>query len=241
VGVINRPFLNHPVWTCHLLADHIPLTEACEQKDFVEWRQGRRYFSVWALDLDIPALRQACVEIRDSFSDYWLPGYGRQPHLTVAICGFTVAEPRHKDEDGLADLEAQRRDLLCAQLAPFMIEIGAPGSFASAAYFSVRDSQGGIEKLRCTLVGVQPGADDASFVPHLTFGLYRMALPLSVVLARLQAQNPLQPLQLRVGKLAWMIYEAAVIGGPLRTLGEFDLETGSFNVLAPKLLETFFE
>lgn len=224
-----------------MLTDQIRLTQACEQKDFVEWRQGRRHFSVWALDFDIPALRQACVQMRDSFSDYWLPDYNRQPHLTVAICGFTVAAPRRQDDYGLADLDAQHRDLLRAQLAPFMIEIGPPDSFASAAYFSVDDSQRGIEKLRRILVGEQPGAEDAGFVPHLTFGLYRIALPLSVVLAGLQAQNPLRPLRLKVSKLAWMVYEAAVVGGPLRTLGEFDLAAGRFNVLAPELLETFFE
>ena len=224
-----------------MLNDQTRLTLPCEQKDFVDWRQGRRYFAVWALDLDMPLLRHACTEMRDSFSDYWLPGYVRQPHLTVGLCGFPVAEPGRNDDYALAHFLAQRRRLLQARLAPFTVEIGAPDSFVSAAYFSVRDVQGGVDRLRRILAEAMPASEDSSFVPHVTFGLYRMALPLSPILAGLRVRNPLPPLRLEVRKLAWMIYEAAVIGGPLRTLGEFDLVASRFDVLAPDLLETLFE
>ncbi|MBP8169648.1 MAG: 2'-5' RNA ligase family protein [Azonexus sp.] len=217
------------------------LTQPCEQKDFVDWRQGRRYFAVWALDLDRPDLRQASAEIRAALAAYWLPGYARQPHLTIGICGFPEAVSRRADDYGFAHLSAQCQALVAAAPASFCLEIGAPDSFASAAYFSVRDLAGGIPQLRQILAGGDKDADDdAGFVPHVTFGLYQAVLPLPEVLAELRASNPLPQLRLTVGKLAWMVYEAAVIGGPLLKVGEFDLASGRFEVLADELFKQVF-
>jgi len=217
------------------------LTQPCEQKDFVDWRQGRRYFAVWALDLDLPDLRQASAEIRAALPAYWLPGYARQPHLTIGICGFPGAVSRRADDYGFAHFSAQCQALVTAAPASFCLEIGAPDSFASAAYFSVRDPAGGIAQLRQILAGEDKDTDDdAGFVPHVTFGLYQAGLPLPEVLAELRARNPLPPLRLTVGKLAWMVYEAAVIGGPLFKVGEFDFASGRFEVLADELFERVF-
>jgi len=213
------------------------LTLPSEQKDFVDWRRGRRYFAVWAIDLDAPVLRQASTDMREALGDYWLPGYARQPHLTVGLCGFPVAVSGQADDYGLAHFAAQRQALMAAAPARFDLEIGGPDSFVSAAYFAVRDVEGGIEKLRQLLGGE---VDDAGFVPHVTFALYRSAFPLPAVRAALQARNPLAPYRLTVNKVAWMLYEAAVIGGPLLKLGEFDFDAGRFDVLAGDLLATVF-
>jgi len=221
------------------VADLMPLlTLPSEQKDFVDWRRGRRYFAVWAIDLDGPLLRQASADIRETLGDYWLPGYVRQPHLTVGLCGFPVASAGPADDYGFAQFATQRRALIAAAPARFDVEIGAPDSFVSAAYFSVRDLEGGLEKLHHILGGE---LEKTSFVPHVTFALYRSALPLPAVLAELQARNPLAPSRLTVSKVAWMVYEAAVIGGPLFKLGEFDFETGRFEVLAGNLFERVFD
>ena len=220
------------------------LTQPCEQKDFVDWRRGRQYFAVWALDLDLPDLRQASAEIRAALAAYWLPGYARQPHLTIGICGFPEAVSRRADDYGFAHFSVQCQALVTAAPASFCLETGAPDSFASAAYFSVRDLVGGIAQLRHILAGEDNDADadaDAGFVPHVTFGLYQAVLPLPEVLAELRARNPLPPLRLTVGKLAWMVYEAAVIGGPLLKVGEFDFASGRFEVLANDLFERIFE
>jgi 2'-5' RNA ligase len=217
------------------------LTQPCEQKDFVDWRQGRRYFAVWALDLDRPDLRQASAEIRAALAAYWLPGYARQPHLTIGICGFPEAVSRRADDYGFAHFSVQCQALVTAAPASFCLETGAPDSFASAAYFSVRDLVGGIAMLRQILAGGDNDIDtDTGFVPHVTFGLYQAVLPLPEVLAELRARNPLPPLRLTVGKLAWMVYEAAVIGGPLFKVGEFDFASGRFEVLDSDLFARVF-
>ena len=212
------------------------LTLPSVQHDFVEWRQGRRYYAVWALDFDHPMLRQASGEICAALPDYWLPGYVRAPHLTVGLCGFPAAQARRDDDYALTDFTVQLQALNDAAPAPFAVEIGAPGSFTSAAYFSVRDFDNGIEQLR-HLLGEADGSD---FVPHVTFGLYRAALPLHNVLAQLRAHNPLTTCRLEVHKLSWMVYEAAVIGGPLCKLGEFDLATRRFEVVEKQQIEAIF-
>lgn len=217
------------------------LTQPCEQKDFVDWRQGRQYFAVWALDLDRPDLRRASAEMRAALAEYWLPGYARQPHLTIGICGFPGAVSRRANDYGFAHFSAQCQALVAAAPASFCLEVGAPDSFASAAYFSVRDPAGGIAQLRQILAGGDNDTDDdAGFVPHVTFGLYQAVLPLPEVLAELRVRNPLPPLRLTVGKLAWMVYEAAVIGGPLLKVGEFDFASGRFEVLADELFKQVF-
>lgn len=212
------------------------LTLPSVQQDFVEWRQGRRYYAVWALDLDSPMLRQVSHEICALQPACWLPDYVRAPHLTVGLCGFPAGQARRDDDYPLARFIAQQKALSDAAPTPFALEIGAPDSFTSAAYFSVSDFSGGIKKMR-HLLGE---ADDSGFVPHVTFGLYREAVPLSGVLAELQANNPFTPCRLVVRKLSWMIYEAAVIGGPLTKLGEFDLAARRFDVTNAAQFEAIF-
>lgn len=212
------------------------LTLPSVQHDFVEWRLGRRYYAVWALDFDHPMLRQASGEICAALPDYWLPDYVRGPHLTVSLCGFPAAQARRDDDYALTHFTAQLQALSDAAPVPFAVEIGAPGSFTSAAYFSARDLDNGIEQLRCLL----GEADDSGFVPHVTFGLYRAALPLHRVLGQLRAHNRLITCQLEVHKLSWMVYEAAVIGGPLYKLGEFDLATRRFEVVDQPQFEAIF-
>lgn len=216
------------------------LTLPSEHKDFVEWRQGRRQFAVWAIDLDLPVLRRASAEVREALADYWLPGYDRQPHLTVALCGFPVANPERADDYGAQRFLAQRQALIDAAPAPFCLEIGGTESFTSAAYFSVHDRDGGIAGLRRILGEEPPAAEGASFVPHVTFALYGVARPLRTVLADLKVHCRLLPFRLEVSKLAWMLYEASVIGGPLAKVCEFDLVTGHLSVMAPDRFRTAF-
>jgi 2'-5' RNA ligase len=214
------------------------LTLPSQQKDFVDWRQGRLFYSVWALDLDIPDLCQASADMRQVLSNYRLMGYVRQPHLTLGLCGFPVANPKLADDYGLARFCTQRAALLRAMPKPFCLEIGAPNSFTSAAYFSVRDLEGGLETLRQIL---DADAEDHGFVPHVTFALYRAAFPLRNMLAELQQGNALVPFRLPISKLSWMVYEAAIIAGPLTSVVEFDLISRRFVILAPDLYEALFK
>lgn len=217
------------------------LTLASVPRDFTEWRRGRAAYAVWALDLAGPAVQTRSAELRAHLADCLLPGYCRQPHLTVRLCGFPAARAELADDYTVGVFAAQVAALAKIRWAPFAIDIGRPDSFTSAAYFSVNDLERGVEKLRRTLSD-ERFVDDFPYVPHVSFGLYRSAVPLAGVLARMASADSGRPLRLEIGRLALMSYEAAVIGGPLTTLAEFDLAAGRLQVVdLPRFAELFGE
>ncbi|MGE5471743.1 MAG: 2'-5' RNA ligase family protein [Bacteroidota bacterium] len=215
------------------------LTLPSEQRDFVAWRRGRQRYAVWALDVDRPALRAISERYQALLADCLLPGYCRQPHVTVHLCGFPAARTGLADDYAAAAFSAQVAALTAVRPAPFVIEIGAPASFSSAAYLSVRDRDGGIAALRGVLAGGS-ASDDFPYVPHVSFGLYRGAYPLAGVLARCAAVATGELLRLSLGKLSLMSYEAALIGGPLSTLAEFDLHQGGLQVPDERAMSDLF-
>lgn len=207
------------------------------QRDFSEWRRGRPAYAVWALDVDVPALRTRSADYCAHLADVLLPGYVRQPHVTIGLCGFPVARPGWPDDYGIEDWLAQLDALAGSAPPPFVIELGEPDSFTSAGYFPVVDGVGGIDKLRALLT---PVTDDLSYLAHVTFGLYRHVMPLNDVLARLAGVAAHPPLHLEISRLSWMTYEAAVIGGPLTRLADFDLAERRLHIREPARLRELF-
>jgi hypothetical protein len=78
------------------------------------------------------------------------------------------------------------------------------------------------------------------YTPHVTFGLYRDAFPLPALMQRMRAGDAGPPMHLKIERLTLMVYEAAIIGGPLSSLCEFDLATRQIKRLDPALMETLF-
>ena len=206
-------------------------TVATIQKDFVDWRQGRSRYAVWAIDLDLPCLCAASARMRRHLEDYLLPQYGRQPHITLRICGFPGPDRRFND-DYTPDVFSSQIELLeQARLRPFSLGIGNPGSFPSAAYFSVSDDDGGIARIRQALADDGPGEKDFPYVPHVTFGLYRGCFPMTEMLQRMRSCPGPVATQVKVGSLILMSYEAAVICGTLTACAEFDFERQRWRIL----------
>ena len=193
-----------------------------EQRDFVEWRQGRHTFAVWAIDLEQPALLALSQEYQARLKPFLLADYVRQPHITLQIAGFPCTTARLPDDFSASQRQAQIARLQALRQAPFAIEVAGVDSFASAAYFTVNDSAGGIARIRQALACA--GDDDFRYIPHVTFGLYRAAFPMLEVLQQLAAVLTFQPLPLTISKISLISYQAAVIGGALSSLVEFDLQ-----------------
>ena len=215
-------------------------TLASVQRDFTEWRQGRTHYAVWAIDADTPAIRAASMALQGHLTDHLLAGYQRQPHVTLELCGFPAAAPRLADDYSDSTLQRQITALQAARLAPFALEIGNPNSFTSAAYLAVDDGEGGIRTARNALRGATNTGDGFPYTPHVTCGLYRGEFHLPTLLQAMDTCRPLAPLRLQVDKLTLMSYEAAVIGGPLCGLCEFDLATQRVRILDRQLMERLF-
>ena len=198
-------------------------TLACIQRDFTEWRQGRTHYAVWALDADIAPIRTAMAGVCAHLGDCLLPGYTRQAHITLHLCGFPAASPVLPDDWPISTLTHQLQALSDMAPSPFTLEIGRADSFSSVPYLSVHDPEEGITALR-RLLGEHDRTPEHPYVPHVTCGLYGGEFPMLPIREKLVA-CPVPTQTLPVTRLHLMAYEAALIGGPLLSLCAFDLET----------------
>ena len=193
-----------------------------ERRDFADWHRGRSPYVFWALDVDLPEVRQRVAAVGRRLNGLLLDGYRRQAHVTLELCGFRGDGGAAADEFAPADLAAQIATLRRQAPRPFAMEIGRPASFASAPYLVVGDSDGGIAASRACLAPEGAFRLWGDYVPHVTIGLYADAWPVETVFPRL-APVGVDALSLLVDRVSLMAYEPTDIGGPLSHLGCFDL------------------
>ncbi|OLP04673.1 2'-5' RNA ligase family protein [Rhodoferax antarcticus] len=190
-------------------------------RDFVEWHRGRLRYMLWAIDVDLPAVQSRVAAAQSHLDGLLLGGYARQPHISLALCGFPGAQPLLPDEFDGSLLEQQVASLQQAQTAPFDITVGGLLSFGSAPYLGLTDNSGGIAKIRFCL---SLGNDTRAYIPHVTVGLYADAWPTDSVRPRLTDFAPCPALNLKVARIGLFAYDAPSIGGRLDCLATYDLE-----------------
>lgn len=201
------------------------LTLRNEQRDFPEWHLGRPHYALWALDVDVPAIRQRMAIAAAHLSGLLLADYRRQAHVTLSLCGFPSACPQHTDDFGAAALATQLAALRKARPCAFDIEVGALASFTSAPYLAVQDAGGHITALRECLAGGSLKDDGDPYTPHVTVGLYADAWPMPAVQARLASVAGAEALRLRVSGISLLSYASARIGGALACMARYDFQS----------------
>ena len=107
----------------HFLGEPCTLRNA--RGDFSAWHRGRPHYLLWALDVDLPTVRARVTAAQRTLDGLLLEDYRRQPHVTLALCGFPAQAPTAADEFDHDELEARIAALHAARIAPFTIEIGA--------------------------------------------------------------------------------------------------------------------
>lgn len=202
-------------------------TQLSVRRDFIEWHRGRQPYVFWGLDVDTPVVAGRVAATAGHLGEWLLDGYARQPHVTLDVCGFPRLRPGDVDEFGCDLLASQVAALRAAGPAPFAIEIGDPDSFLSAPYLAVHDPVGGIAALRRCLAINGEHRLFGDYVPHVTLGLYALAVPFAVVLSRLFACRIPEKLVCAVDRLSLMAYAPAEIGGQLVCLADFELASGT--------------
>ena len=201
------------------------LTLRNAQRDFPEWHRGRPHYAVWALEVDVPPIRQHMAAAAGHLSGLLLADYCRQPHVTLSLCGFPSACPQHADDFGAAALAAQLAAMRQAHPRPFDIEVGALASFASAPYLAVQDIGGHIAMLRDCLAGGSLKEFGDPYIPHVTVGLYADAWPLWEVQTRLASFADRDALPLRIAGISLLSYASAHIGGALACMARYDFQS----------------
>lgn len=207
------------------------LTHGNEMRDFPEWHRGRERYALWAIDLaSFLELQSSLGAARQALEGLLLPGYRRELHLTLHVCGFPTRSRVYEDDFDGDHFSAQVAALQAARLRPFNLTIGGLGSFATAPFLAVGDEEAMLPRLRTALAAAGEEWRDTPYVPHATVGLYNGSHPAAEVARRRETFPMPQAVAIPVRRIALMAYESRVIGGPLQTLCEFDLAD---NLLLP--------
>ncbi|TDR80635.1 2'-5' RNA ligase family protein [Paludibacterium purpuratum] len=197
-------------------------TLAHEHGDFTDWHRGRPWFWLWAIDADeadvAARMAAACRHLEGTL----LPGYCREPHITLSLCGF----PGGDGDYAPVRLSTQLRALRRLAPTPFVLQIGALDSFLSAPFLQVHDAGRQLAAVRGCLVGYPLDHPPEDYVPHITVGLYGGRWPTGSLAERLLEFPAGGRLNLPVERLSLMRYASADIGGQLETMADYRLASG---------------
>lgn len=201
-------------------------TQACEDRDFVEWHQGCPWCAVWVVRLDAPSLQARMQQARVALLGSVLARYERQPHVTLAYRGLMAGPTPHAAAAfGVEQLRADVHALQQLQLQPWTLQVQGSGSFTTVPYLGVAQGQLELQQVHALLSPPQPGSD-WQYVPHVTLGHYAQRLPLQAVQAHLQqALLGEMPISCAVDALWLARYRTEDIAGALFWEGCYDLRT----------------
>ena len=205
------------------------LTQACEDRDFVEWHRGCPWCAVWVLWPEDADLLAQVQRVRAQLASLLLPRYQRQPHVTVAYRGLVSGlQPHPAQEYGSDQLWADMQALAQAAVAPVNLVVQGAGSFDTVPYLQVQglhpEDGARLQALHQVLHDTKQWRD-WSYVPHVTLGHYAGQWPRSAVLQTLhEAVQNEPPRVLRCEKLWLVRYASHDVAGALVPEGYWDLQ-----------------
>jgi 2'-5' RNA ligase len=191
-------------------------TLVAELRDYPEWHRGRERYGVWIAAVEQPALLAYIVEARRRLDDLLHPSPRRQPHLTVFVCGFHQPHAVHDDDFSPERLHRQIALLQPAIGAACTLPLSSPDSFASAAFIPVGDPEGWLAQWRNVLGRASREVRQATYVPHITLGLYRRRIGADELRQRLAAIEAPR-VALSIHQLHYVTYDARNQLGPLHS------------------------
>ena len=163
-------------------------TIACEDRDHPEWHLGTRHAAVWAFEVEwdpAPARRVL---------GGLLPGYRRQPHITLAYGGLLGTEfdaaSHERDVKSLTDLMTPGWSLTIRAIGW--------GTFTTTPYLAVADPQGWMQQAHEELCRNDPRRRLDHYVPHITLGHHAVRRRLTEVTERLGTLPPRRELAVRI-------------------------------------------
>lgn len=212
------------------------LTQACEDRDFVEWHRGCAWCAVWLVWLDLPEVHARMAQARAALQACLLPRYARQPHVSVAYRGLVSGAAHHPATEFTVD--DLRADIACLQrlaLSPWEVQVQGCDSFSTVPYLVVYDT-GQLASLHQALGGAP--AAHWHYVPHVTLGHYACARPMEDMLQAMRSAVP-EPSALRATiQHIWLArYRSEDIAGPLTLEGCWDVGLQRYVPQAGALLQ----
>jgi len=114
-------------------------TVIAELRDYPEWHRQRQRYGVWIVPVNDPLLLDYIEATRRRLADLLHSSEQRQPHLTLFVCGFEQRARIADDDFAPAQLHQQIESLQSLRSAECSLPLGAPDSFAGAAFIPVTD------------------------------------------------------------------------------------------------------
>lgn len=214
-------------------------TQACEDRDFVEWHHGCPWCAVWVIRVEKPQLQQWVDAARAVLAPWLLPRYERQPHVTLVYRGLMAGKAPHPQAQfGAAQWQRDVQGLQAAQLQPFVLQLGGVGSFSTVPYMAVQ-AHPALLQLHAVLAPLGPQAPEPGwqYVPHVTVGHYGQQVPMSTVMEPLLSCSAAGAvLDVDVQALWLARYRTDDIAGRLHFEGCFNLRTQTYQAQPGALL-----
>ena len=199
-------------------------TVIADLRDYPEWHRQRQRYGVWIIPVDDPELLDYIETARRQLADLLHPSLQRQPHLTLFVCGFEQPSTVADDDFSPAQLRRQIESLQGLRSASCSLLLGAPDSFASAAFVSVMDPAAALNRWRYALELAAKEVRQSTYVPHITLGLYKRKATAQEVRERLSGIGA-PSMSLRISQLHYATYDARLHFGPLETRQIVTLES----------------
>jgi 2'-5' RNA ligase len=201
-------------------------TTACRADNFVSWHLGRPFYAVWIVEADTAEMRAHISAMRRHLGDWLLPDYRRQPHITLAVCGFPQAHATDAHSYTEADFHRDIAGLQTSSPASLQLSTGTADSFTTAAYLGLK---GDIEPLHAMRARLR-AAETQPYVPHITAGFYRRRLPMNDVQQKLAALA-LPEISLEINTITLAVYASAEIAGGLFPVCRYHLHENQLQMV----------
>lgn len=185
--------------------------------DFCDWHKGRSKYAVWVLELNDDRFLERYQSAQQHLSRYLIATYVRQPHITLAPCGFLSSEKYHHDDYCPEDLQKDIDYILSLELK--RIEVAVRNiliSYAIAPGFEVLDVHRGLAHLNHGLSKQDHFDDHYDYFPHITVGLYNDEWPTEMILNELKCFDIQEDVLLQFDVIKLVSYVPTVSGGQLK-------------------------
>lgn len=196
---------------------HTHTTKLCD-RNFTEWHKGISHYGFWAVLIDSINCLQRVSAVQSHLSEFFLPAYKRQAHITLNSCGL-MADTHFAP----SKLDQQISALNHLKASPFDILVTNIDSFSTAAYLEVEDINLSLQKIHTALSTIACDSPPLSYQPHITLGLYREEFKTEVLTKKIMQFAKNDPIALRVNEVQFCRYETSSIQGPIEVIKRIPL------------------
>lgn len=191
-------------------------------RDFIEWHNGRQYYSLWAVEVEEPSWLKNVANARRYLSSYLLSGCHRQPHITIYTCGFVDKGDAYREM-----LEEQIKLIKASNLRQFPIHLVGLNSFISSPYLAIEDPTNTFSRIRGILSTTVLEDRIDEYVPHITVGLYDDVYSTIELAGRIDSFDMTRTSSVEVTRLTYFFYETHSICSPLEKQFHIELNVGA--------------